>query len=58
MTPETFYRVANLSRPGADRSRAGNLFDRLLQSPYQPTDPRSRSEQPQAPANGTKPLKI
>jgi hypothetical protein len=56
-TPKTFYRVANLSRPGADRSRAENVSNRLLQSPYQPTDTRSRSEQPQAPANGAQLLK-
>jgi hypothetical protein len=36
-TFKTFHRVDHLSRLGADRSRAENVFDRLLQSPYQPT---------------------
>jgi hypothetical protein len=55
---KTFYRVVNLSRPGANRSRAENVFGSFLQSPYQPRDPRSRSEQPQAPANGAQSLKL
>jgi hypothetical protein len=51
-TFKTFYRAVNLPHPGADRSRAENVSDRFLQSPYQSTDPRSRPGQPQTPADG------